>query len=220
MVSWYSSNPRPDTPQTLALSRLVYYQNCQSFNLEHRKARIPIATEALIKKEDGEATIHEKQRYQRKVRSIGYPTSITRPDCARALQKLSEFLQNPSPEHEEAADQCIAYLNSTRYYPLEYGSQTDIPPLFEAASDASFADDPVRRWSTEGGLLRLFGEYIDWFCVLQRTVTTSSTEAELLGLSYICAWLFWWRRGIDHLLNLDLDSESTVNCDNLQTKIC
>ena len=55
-------------------------------------------TDALTKY-DGEATPHEKHRYQCKVSSIAYPVLVTRPDVLRALQKLSEFLQNPGPEH-------------------------------------------------------------------------------------------------------------------------
>jgi len=184
--------------------------------VENRKAKVPLSPERVLTRFEGEATVHEKHLYQRKVGSIGYPVTITRPDCSRALQKLSEFLQNPGPEHQEAADQCLAYLNSTKTYALEYGSLKENPPIFLAASDASFADDSVRRWSTEGGLFQLFGGCIDWFCSLQRTVTTSSTEAELLALSHICAWLFWWRRVFKNL-QLDLDSDTTVNCDNLQT---
>ena len=55
--------------------------------------------EKILVKYEGTATVHEKKLYQGKVGSIGYPASISRPDCARALQKLSEFLQNPGPEH-------------------------------------------------------------------------------------------------------------------------
>lgn len=124
----------------------------RTFNLEHRKAKVPLSYENVLTRFDRKATVHEKHLYQRKVRSIGYPATITRPDCSRALQKLSEFLQNPGPKHQEAADQCLAYLNSTKTYVLEYGSLKENPPIFLAASDASFADDSVRRWSTEGGL--------------------------------------------------------------------
>ena len=185
------------------------------FGLEHQKARTPLLMEPLLKF-DGTASPHAIHQYQRKVGSINYPATITRPDCSRALQKLSEFLQNPGPTHEAAADRCIAYLHTTRCYALEYGALQDHHPIFLCASDASFADEPTRWWSIEGGLFQLFGGSLDWFSTLQRTVTTSSTEAELLALSHICAWLFWWRRVFENL-SLDLDSETTVNCDNLQT---
>ena len=113
------------------------------FNLEHRKAKTPMITDHLLKN-DQQATPTDIHRYQRKVGSIGYPASITRPDVCRTLQKLSEFLQNPSPIHEEAADHCIAYLNSTRFLALEYGSHT-ATPIFLCASDVSFADNTICR---------------------------------------------------------------------------
>jgi hypothetical protein len=115
----------------------------RTFNLVHRKARTPLAVEPLIAY-DGSATPKEKLRYQHKVGSAGYPASITRPDYARALQKLSEFLQNPGPDHNEAIDQCITYQHTTKTYALEYRS-TDIAPVLQTASDASFSDDVIRR---------------------------------------------------------------------------
>ena len=124
--------------QDLYISKIA-----RTFNLVHRKARIPLAVEPLLKYE-GIATPEDKLHYQRKVGSIGYPASITRPDCARALQKLSKFLQNPGPAYQDTADQCIAYLHSTKTYALEYGS-TDITPALLTASDALFADDAIRR---------------------------------------------------------------------------
>ena len=39
-----------------------------------------------------------------------YATYITRPDIARALGKLSEFLRNPLPLHNAAAQRAITYL--------------------------------------------------------------------------------------------------------------
>ena len=50
-------------------------------------------------KYDSKATLHEKHCYQYKVSLIAYPVLVTRLDVLRALQKLSEFLQNPSLEY-------------------------------------------------------------------------------------------------------------------------
>lgn len=188
---------------------------------EYGSSKVPLSPTLAVElvKFDGTPTPEEIKLYQGKIGSIGYPTSITRPDCALTLHKLSQFLQNPGPIHQKAANSCLAYLYQTRYLALEYGSdRAFLPtsPYFLAASDASFGDDPIRRWSTEGTLFQLFGGTIDWSSSFQHTVTTSSTEAELLALSHICAWLFWWRR-VFNSIDLDLDCDTTVNCDNLQT---
>jgi hypothetical protein len=47
-------------------------------------------------------------------------------------------------------------------------------------------------------------------------VTTSTTEAELLALSHISSWLLWWGRFFINL-DLELDQDPIVYCDNLQT---
>jgi hypothetical protein len=72
-----------------------------------------ITDELLLFK--GKAIISEIVLYQRKVRAITYTTTSTRPDIARASQKLAEFLTNPSPNHIAAADRVIIYLYRTRY---------------------------------------------------------------------------------------------------------
>ena len=87
-------------------------------------------------------------------------------------------------------------------------------PVFAAASDAAYADDPTTRRSTEGFLFQLFGGAIDWQSKKQATVTTSTTEAELLALSHVSAWLLWWGRFFTEL-DLDIDQGLTVHYDNL-----
>ena len=54
--------------------------------------------------------------------------------------------------------------------------------VFECSSDAAFADNPDRK-SSFGYLFKLFGGPIAWKATKQATVTTSSTEAELLAIS-------------------------------------
>jgi hypothetical protein len=136
-----------------------------------------------------------------------------RPDVARTAQKLAEFLTNPSPSHRAAADRAISYLYGTRTMAIEYNSGLE-QPVFQCSSDAAYADDVATRRSTEGYLFSLFGGPIDWRCTKQRTVTTSTTEAELLTLSHTATQLFWWERFFTNL-TLDLKQEYRVYCDNL-----
>jgi hypothetical protein len=62
--------------------------------------------------------------FQRQVGCLLYATTITRPDAARAANKLSEFLQNPGPIHLEAANRAIAYLYSTRIRSIQYSASS------------------------------------------------------------------------------------------------
>jgi hypothetical protein len=56
-----------------------------------------------------------------------------------------------------------------------------------AASDALYANDISTRYSTKGYIFQLFGSTIDYKCIKQSTITTSTTEAELLALAHVCA---------------------------------
>ncbi len=56
-------------------------------------------------------------------------------------------------------------------------------PEMEVFTDASFADDSTDRKSSQGYMITLYGTPIAWRASKQPTVTTSSTEAELLALT-------------------------------------
>lgn len=156
--------------------------------------------------------------YQQRIGSILYAAIITRPDIAFACSQLSRFLLNPGQKHVDAADRVIAYLAGTKHYGIEYGQHRTISPsgeIFICSSDAAFADNPDRK-STEGYHCTLFGGSIDWRSGKQRTVTTSSTEAELLSLSEAAKQLAWWKRLFQAI---DFNPEHTLHlkCDNQQT---
>ena len=140
---------------------------------------------------------------------------MTRPDVSCAIQKLAEFLVNPSPLHRAAADRTIAYLYGTRRRAIQYRYTLD-EQYFQCSSDASYGDDVATRKSTEGYLFFLFGGPIDWRCTKQKTVTKSTTEAELLALSHTASELYWWQRLFQQMA-LNLNQDYLIHCDNLQT---
>ena len=88
--------------------------------------------------------------------------------------------------------------------------------IFLGSSDASFADDVDTRHSSQGYCFRLFGGLIDWKASKQRTVTTSSTEAELLAISTASKELIWWTRFFEAISFIPQDV-TEIECDNKQT---
>jgi hypothetical protein len=99
---------------------------------------------------------------------------------------------------------------------LEYSEDIDAQHVFLCASDAAYGDDSLTRRSTEGFLFKLFGGPVDWRSTKQKTVTTSSTEAEFLALSHAAKELYGWQRFFHHL-NFSTGHRSTIFCDNQQT---
>lgn len=55
--------------------------------------------------------------------------------------------------------------------------------MLSCSTDASFADDIETRKSSQGFIFKLFGGPVLWKSSRQATVTTSTTEAELLALN-------------------------------------
>jgi hypothetical protein len=123
-------------------------------------------------------------------------------------------LTNPSPEHHKAADQAIAYLYATRFLSVAYGDKAT--EALVICSDASFADDEETRRSLQGYIMTLFGGPIVWKASRQATVTTSTTEAELLSLQHTAAEAMALERLFKDI-SLDLQEPLKLYCDNLQT---
>ncbi len=84
-----------------------------------KPARTLMATEELVPYE-GKVSSQDIYIYQRKVGSLFYIIIITRPDVARVVVKLSEFLQNPLSYHHEVVNHAIIYLYETKTYAIEY----------------------------------------------------------------------------------------------------
>ncbi|KAL8310867.1 hypothetical protein RB597_001710 [Gaeumannomyces tritici] len=151
--------------------------------------------------------------YQQKIGSILYVAIITRPDIAFAVSRLARFNANPSEEHHKAADRVLTYLYKTRHLALQYGGSDD----FVIYSDASFADNSQNRKSSQAYVITLFGGIIGWRASKQATVTTSTTEAELLALAEAAKEALFVSRMIKELgVTLD-DCSIKIKCDNQQT---
>jgi hypothetical protein len=87
---------------------------------------------------------------------------------------------------------------------------------FICASDASFADNTIDRKSSQGFIMTLFGGPIAWRANKQDTVTTSSTEAELLALSQMAKEAIFISR-LFKAMTLKLNEPLYIDCNNTQT---
>lgn len=184
--------------------------------MEKKCPGAPLPHEELSKSTT-QASPQEIYAYQQRIGSINFAAVITRPDIAQAAFKLSEYLTNPSQYHLECANRVLLYLAHTRNLSIEYDAQTTNPRrIFLASSDASFANDPDTRQSSQGYAFMLFNGVIDWKASKQKTVTTSSTEAELLALSTTGKELIWWTRFFESI-NFSPGHDTYIQCDNMQT---
>src|SRR2546430_17391404 len=85
------------------------------------------------------------------------------------------------------------------------------------ASDTSFIDNTLDRKSSQAFAIKLFGGLIGWRANKQATMTTSTTEAELLALSQTTKESIYTSRLLEEL-SVRLDSSRIrIQYDNQQT---
>ena len=205
---------RDRTRRTVHLSSTDYIRKIISrFHMDERMAPTPL-TKALSPY-GGVATAKDIHHYQQKVGCINYAAIATRPDIAKVASHLASFMLNPGPEHFLAVDRVLAYLNYTQHVGIQYNGDAEPAECFTTSSDAAFGDNPDRR-SSEGYLAMLYGGPIDWRASRQKTVTTSSTEAELLAMSEAGKTLLWWKR-LFKAIDFDPEHDLTIKGDNQQT---
>jgi hypothetical protein len=129
---------------------------------------------------------------------------------------------NPSPNHRDAATHLLHYVDATDSRAIEYSldgidlTTAELSDVLVAMSDASFGDDPETRYSSQGFVIKLFNGPIAWQATKQSTVTTSTTEAELLSITNMTKELLRIMRVFQCVVSLN-DAAPTIITDNQQT---
>ena len=119
----------------------------------------------------------------------------TRPDIAYAVTKLSQFAANPTQEHLDKALYICRYLRGTINYAMVLDGTSKEGLI--AYSDSDHAADPIKRRSITGYVVKLANASISWTSHAQKTVATSSTEAEYMALSDCARQVMW----LKHMFN-------------------
>lgn len=206
---------RDRATKTIYLSQAEYTRKMERFlthRAERRAPKTPMGAEEL-QAHKGVATKAETQHYQRIVGTVLYAAVISRPDVAFAASRLARHNLNPGSQHLRAAERVVEYLVATASYALKIGGGDD----FNTWTDASFADNSADRRSSQGYVMMLFGGAVGWKANKQDTVTTSTTEAELLALSQGAKEALYSLRLIQEI-GVQLDEQHVqIWCDNTQT---
>jgi len=204
---------RDRNERLIHLSQAAYVDKIYRLVDKHELRHDTPMSSVELKPSTSLSTPAEINRYQRKIGSLLFAAVTTRPDIAFATSRLARFLSNPSQEHHDAADRVLLYLSDTRWLALKLGGGDTL----QVASDASFADNTQDRKSSQGYAIKLFNGLIAWKASKQDTVTTSTTEAELLALSQVAKEAIFISRLLKEL-QIQLPSNTiTIHCDNMQT---
>lgn len=131
-----------------------------------------------------------------------YTVIATRPDLAYTVTHLSQFNSCPTEIHLNAAKRVLRYLKGTRDWALTFPYNN--PLALEGYCDASYGNCLDTRRSFSGYLFQLGKSTICWRSRKQRTVATSTPEAEYMALCLATKQFIWLQNALNELLNSEV----------------
>lgn len=152
-----------------------------------------------------------KLPYRSLVGCLLYLAIGTRPDIAYAVQQLSQYLDSYSYAHWNAAIRVVRYLKGTRDLKLVLGGQGD--NRLVGFTDSDWANCLDTRRSVGGYCFSLGSGIISWSAKKQKTVATSSCEAEYTAAFEASKEAVWLRTLLDEI-NLTQEEPTRLLCDN------
>ena len=191
----------------LMLSQKRYTELVLSrFDMSDCKPQPTPAISSRLRKGDGELLDKEgKSLYMEMVGSLMYLSGGTRPDMAWAVGDLCRHMSAPTTVHLMAAKRVLRYLAGTRTMGICYTGQPHGSHVIEAFADADFGGDLDTRRSTTGYLFTVNGGAVSWQSKLQKTVSTSTQEAEYQASGAAAKEALWMRKLLPDLgLSVDI----------------
>lgn len=186
---------RDRATRTIRLSQTTYIKKVlEGLDMgedRHRgKPDIPLNGYDYISPASPEEEHIDRIDYSRVVGKLMHMMVYTRPDIAFALGKLSQYMSNPAARHGHGIRALLRYLRSNSDMSITYSGKDNDAQLV-GYSDADYAADKSDRKSTMGQVFMLGNGPISWSSRKQRSVSTSTTEAEYMALSECSRQAVW-----------------------------
>uniref|UniRef100_A0A2N9GR01 Reverse transcriptase Ty1/copia-type domain-containing protein n=1 Tax=Fagus sylvatica TaxID=28930 RepID=A0A2N9GR01_FAGSY len=168
------------------LRKLNYFLGVEVIPNAHAKpVSSPMGSTTSLTAHEGES-FSDVTLFRSTVGALQY-LSLTCPDIAFAVNKLSQFMHKPTVLHWQSAKRLLRYLKQTLTFGLQI-YRTSCNTL-QAFSDADWAGSRDDRRSTGSFCIFLGNNLISWSCRKQATVAPLSTPPTLwcdnIGATYL-----------------------------------
>ncbi|KAK3256629.1 hypothetical protein CYMTET_34246 [Cymbomonas tetramitiformis] len=207
-------------PGVAYLSQSGYIsQMIDTYGLKDAKpASLPMSPGCSLAPSDGKDTTIP---FRGLLGQLQWIARCSRPDIMAAVSALSRFCASYGPEHFVALKQVVRYLKGTVGYELVLRATSSVPRGLGLAcgalpmciyTDADYAGCKTTRKSTSGIAVYLCGSLLIFSSIMQRCVSLSTTEAEIIAMSE-------GAREIKYIMNVlndlvDIRNPVPMYCDN------
>jgi hypothetical protein len=153
----------------------------------------PLPGKTVLMENLGHATKSEIKDYQRRIGSVLYATVVSRPDCAKAVNALAQFLVNPSAVHFQYVNNLIQHLLDTSDRSICYGDTQGESSRLVTYGDASLGGADGAKAGI-GIVVMLQGGPIAWKATKLHAVALSTAVAELHATEQAARAAMYWTR--------------------------
>ncbi|XP_066350370.1 uncharacterized mitochondrial protein AtMg00810-like [Miscanthus floridulus] len=175
----------------------------------------PLASSEKLSGTDGvKLGPDDATRFRSVVGALQYLT-LTRPDISFSVNKVCQFLHQPTTVHWSAVKRILRYVQGTLNLGLKVRPSQSM--MVSAFSDVDWAGCPDDRRSTGGFAVFLGCNLVSWCAKKQPTIFKSSTEAEYKALANATAEVTWIQKLLDEL-GVQHPRTARLWCDNIGAK--
>ena len=138
----------------------------------------------------------------------------TQSDIAFAVNKLTQFMQNPQQIYWIAVKRVFHYLKYTCTNKLTYRGDDDVLNTdLNIFCDTDWASDASNRKSVSGYVITMAGGAISWSSKKQTSIALSTTEAKYIAATHVTKQVLWQRLLFTEL-DFEIPTTSTIFTDN------
>lgn len=199
-------------PDGLFLSQSKYINDIfqRAHMLNSKPASTLITTNSPLKLNHG-IPLSNPTSFRGIVEALQY-LSMTRPDVAFVVNKLSQFMHAPTDIHWQALKRVLRCLPGTIGQGILFRRKSLV--LLHAFIDADWAGDKVNFHSTSGYIVYMGSNPIAWSSKRQKTLARSFTEVEFRAVAATTTEIDWLKSLMSEL-GYTSTNTPTIFCDNL-----